>query len=44
MTKEQIKELSHDGHQIGSHTWDHNRVTKYTEEDWDIQTVKTRKP
>jgi peptidoglycan/xylan/chitin deacetylase (PgdA/CDA1 family) len=43
MTKEQIKELSDDGHQIASHTWDHNRVTKYTGEDWDIQTVKTRK-
>ncbi len=43
MTKEQIKELSDAGHQIGSHTWDHHMVTKYTEEDWDIQTVKTRK-
>ncbi len=43
MTKEQIKELSDDGHQIACHTWDHHMVTKYTDEDWDKQVVKTRK-
>lgn len=43
MSKEQIKELSDDGHVIACHTWDHHMVTKYTEADWDIQLVKPRK-
>lgn len=29
MTREQIKQLSDDGHIIGSHTWDHSRVDRY---------------
>lgn len=29
MTKEQIKQLSDEGHVIGSHTWDHHRVDRY---------------
>jgi peptidoglycan/xylan/chitin deacetylase (PgdA/CDA1 family) len=41
MSKEQIKELSDKGHVIGSHTWDHNMVTKYTEEDWQKQVSET---
>jgi len=32
MTKEQIKQLSDEGHVIASHTWDHSRVDKYTYE------------
>ena len=43
MSKEQIKELSDDGHVIACHTWDHHMVTKYTGDDWDIQLVKPRK-
>jgi peptidoglycan/xylan/chitin deacetylase (PgdA/CDA1 family) len=29
MTKEQIKQLSDEGHSIGAHTWRHDRVDKY---------------
>lgn len=29
MTKEQIKQLSDEGHVIGAHTWRHDRVDKY---------------
>ncbi|MGZ5190265.1 MAG: polysaccharide deacetylase family protein [Flavisolibacter sp.] len=29
MTKEQIKQLSDEGHVISSHTWDHHRVDRY---------------
>src|SRR5215203_4717444 len=29
MTKEQIKQLSDEGHVIGGHTWDHHRVDRY---------------
>jgi peptidoglycan/xylan/chitin deacetylase (PgdA/CDA1 family) len=32
MTKEQIKQLSDEGHVIASHTWDHSRVDRYTYE------------
>ena len=32
MTKEQIKQLSDEGHVIASHTWDHSRVDRYTNE------------
>jgi len=32
MTKEQIKQLSDEGHVIASHTWDHSRVDRYTTE------------
>ncbi len=37
MSREQIKQLSDEGHAIEGHTWDHHRVTKYTPEDWDKQ-------
>jgi len=43
MTKEQIKQLSDEGHVIGCHTWDHHMVTKYTGEDWVNQLDKPRK-
>jgi peptidoglycan/xylan/chitin deacetylase (PgdA/CDA1 family) len=32
MTKEQIKQLSDEGHVVASHTWDHSRVDRYTYE------------
>ncbi len=32
MTKEQIKQLSDEGHVIASHTWDHHRVDKLKQE------------
>jgi peptidoglycan/xylan/chitin deacetylase (PgdA/CDA1 family) len=32
MSKEQIKQLSDEGHVIASHTWDHSRVDRYTYE------------
>ena len=32
MTKEQIKQLSDEGHIIGSHTWDHHRVDRLKNE------------
>jgi peptidoglycan/xylan/chitin deacetylase (PgdA/CDA1 family) len=32
MSKEQIKQLSDEGHVIASHTWDHSRVDRYTNE------------
>ena len=37
MTKEQIKQLSDEGHYIEAHTYDHHKVTEYTEVDWDKQ-------
>ena len=42
MSKEQIKELSDDGHQIACHTWDHHMVTKYQQADWDKQLGETK--
>ncbi|HEV7621101.1 MAG TPA: polysaccharide deacetylase family protein [Flavisolibacter sp.] len=43
MTREQIKQLSDEGHTIGCHTWDHHMVTKYTGADWVNQLDKPRK-
>lgn len=40
MSKDQVRSLSDLGHTIGSHTWDHKNVKKYTEEDWTTQIVK----
>jgi len=37
MTKEQIKQLSDEGHVIGCHTWDHSRVDRYIVGDRMIQ-------
>lgn len=42
MTKEQIKNLSDDGHAIGGHTWDHHMVTKYDGSDWQLQLVRPK--
>lgn len=40
MTKEQIKQLSDEGHVIAGHTWDHHMVTKLQGDDWNKQLVK----
>jgi len=37
MNKEQIKQLSDDGNFIEAHTWNHSRVTEYTDTDWNKQ-------
>lgn len=43
MSREQIKQLSDEGHAIEGHTWDHHRVTKYTPDDWDKQVTGAHK-
>lgn len=43
MTRDQIKELSDNGHVIGLHTWDHHNVKKYQGEDWVKQIEKPAK-
>jgi peptidoglycan/xylan/chitin deacetylase (PgdA/CDA1 family) len=40
MKREQIKQLSDEGHVIGSHTWDHMNVKKMEEKDWATQVEK----
>lgn len=40
MSREQVKQLSDQGHTIGSHTWDHKNVKKYTDADWTTQIIK----
>jgi peptidoglycan/xylan/chitin deacetylase (PgdA/CDA1 family) len=40
MSKDQVKALASQGHTIGSHTWDHKNVKKYTDEDWSVQVEK----
>jgi peptidoglycan/xylan/chitin deacetylase (PgdA/CDA1 family) len=40
MSSDQVKELSDKGNVIGSHTWDHHNVKKYTAPDWIIQVEK----
>lgn len=43
MNKQQIKELSDKGNDIGSHTWDHHNVKKYQGKDWETQIDKPTK-
>jgi peptidoglycan/xylan/chitin deacetylase (PgdA/CDA1 family) len=43
MSREQVKQLSDEGHVIGSHTWDHMNVRKFETEDWAIQVDKPLK-
>ena len=43
MSKDQIKQLSDNGHIIGSHTWDHHNFKKYQGKDWEIQIDKPTK-
>lgn len=40
MSREQVKQLSDEGHYIGSHTWDHHNVKKYQGQDWVTQIEK----
>jgi peptidoglycan/xylan/chitin deacetylase (PgdA/CDA1 family) len=40
MSREQVKELAQQGHEIGSHTWDHQNVKLYKETDWATQIEK----
>jgi len=40
MTKEQVKQLADEGNIIGSHTWNHSNIKKYSGEDWTIQIDK----
>lgn len=42
MSKDQLKQLSDEGHLIAGHTWDHHMVTKYKGADWDTQLVKPK--
>ncbi|MBD0374316.1 MAG: polysaccharide deacetylase family protein [Bacteroidota bacterium] len=41
MSREQLKQLSDEGHVIGAHTWDHHKVTEYTDTDWDKQLTQS---
>jgi peptidoglycan/xylan/chitin deacetylase (PgdA/CDA1 family) len=43
MSKAQVKELSDEGHTIGSHTYDHKNVKKYEEKDWAEQVARPSK-
>lgn len=43
MTKAQVKALSDAGNEIGSHTWDHKNIKKFTDADWAIQIDKPTK-
>ncbi|KAA9339734.1 polysaccharide deacetylase family protein [Hymenobacter busanensis] len=43
MSKAQVKQLSDEGHVIGSHTWDHHNVKKYQGKDWETQIEKPTK-
>jgi len=42
MSRDEVKALSEEGHIIGCHTWNHEDVTKYNEQDWAIQIEKPR--
>ena len=37
LSSDQVKALDRMGMTIGAHTWDHHRVTRYTDADWDAQ-------
>jgi peptidoglycan/xylan/chitin deacetylase (PgdA/CDA1 family) len=43
MSREQIRQLSDEGHVIGSHTWDHKNVKKYEAADYVTQIEKPTK-
>lgn len=43
MSKAQVRELSDAGHEIGSHTWDHKNIKKFTDADWAVQIDKPTK-
>jgi peptidoglycan/xylan/chitin deacetylase (PgdA/CDA1 family) len=37
MSREQIKQLADEGNYIEAHTWDHHKVTEYSDSDWNKQ-------
>jgi len=43
MSKDEVKQLSDQGHVIGSHTYDHQNVKKYIDKDWEEQVTKPSK-
>ena len=43
MDKQLVKDLSEQGHTIGSHTWDHHNVKQYVGNDWIKQIEKPTK-
>jgi peptidoglycan/xylan/chitin deacetylase (PgdA/CDA1 family) len=43
MSSQQVRQLSDEGHVIGSHTWDHMNIKKITNTDWAIQIDKPLK-
>lgn len=43
MTREQVRELSQAGNEIGSHTWDHKNIKQFTDADWATQIDKPTK-
>ncbi len=43
MSKEEVKQLADQGNIIGSHTYDHQNVKKYTDKDWEQQVAKPSK-
>lgn len=43
MSPAQVKQLSDEGHTIGSHTWNHGNVKTYAEKDWITQVEKPSK-
>jgi peptidoglycan/xylan/chitin deacetylase (PgdA/CDA1 family) len=43
MSREQVKQLSDEGHTVGSHTYDHKNVKTYEEKDWAEQIAKPSK-
>lgn len=42
MSEEQVRQISRTGNTIGCHTWDHHKVTDYSNEDWVNQVMKPR--
>ena len=40
MTKQEVKQLADEENTIGSHTWNHSNLKKYSGQDWSIQVDK----
>ncbi len=43
MSKDQVKQLSVAGNEIGSHTWDHKNIKKFTDADWPSRLISPPK-
>ncbi|MEO6315330.1 MAG: polysaccharide deacetylase family protein [Chitinophagaceae bacterium] len=43
MSRDQVKQLAEAGNEIGSHTWDHKNIKKFTDADWTVQIEKPTK-